>query len=53
MNFNDDDGEEIGMAEARAAVRVNQEKEEAKQELEDLRGSDDDDGEAGYGEGAQ
>lgn len=38
------------MAEARAAMRENQEREEAKQELEDLKGSDDD--EAGYGEGA-
>ena len=31
-------------------MKVNQEKEEAKQELEDLRESDND--EAGYGEGA-
>ena len=44
-----DDGE-IGVEEARAQMKVNQEKEEAKQELEDLRESDDD--EAGYGEGA-
>ena len=44
------DDEDIGIAEARAAVRTNQEIEEAKQELEDLRGSEDD--EAVYGEGA-
>ena len=35
------DDEEIGMAEARAAMIHNQEMEEAKAELEDLRGSED------------
>ena len=35
------DDDDIGIAEARAAVRANQEMEEAKQELDDLRGSDD------------
>lgn len=44
-----DDGE-IGIAEARQAIKQNEEMEEAKQELEDLKGSDDD--EAGYGEGS-
>ena len=43
----------MGMSEVRAAMREDKEKEEAKQELADLRGSDDeDDGEAGYKEGA-
>ena len=37
-----DDGDDIGIAEARAEVRHNQEMEEAKQELDDLKGSDDD-----------
>ena len=46
-----DDGE-IGIAEAAQAYKQNVEMEEAKQELEDLKGSDDDN-EAGYGEGAQ
>lgn len=45
----DDDGEAIGVNEARAAVKQNHEMEEAKAELQDLKGSDD---EAGYGEGA-
>ena len=42
----------MGMDEVRAAIREDKEKEEAKQELADLRGSDDDDDqEAGYKEG--
>ena len=40
----------MGMNEVRAAMREDKEKEEAKQELADLKGSDDDD-EAGYKEG--
>lgn len=50
-NMMGDDGE-IGIAEARQEFKHNIEMEEAKQELEDLKGSDDD-GEAGYGEGPQ
>jgi len=43
------DDDNIGVAEARAAVKQNQEIEEAKAELHDLKGTRDD--EAGYGEG--
>jgi len=46
----ENDGE-IGIAEARQAIQEEKEIEEAKQELDDLRGSDDD--EAAYGEGAE
>ena len=51
-NGDDNDDCQIGAAEARQALKQNEEMEEAKQELEDLRGSEDDD-EAGYGEGSQ
>ena len=47
-----DDDEEIGMAEARAAMIHNQEMEEAKAELEDLRGSDNNDDDENVYEGA-
>jgi hypothetical protein len=43
-----DDDDNIGVAEARAAVKQNQEMEEAKAELQELKGSDED--EAGEGD---